>query len=330
MLELEAQAERFADLSDENNETYKAKFTADIIGNSQWSFPVSLLHEKGVRDRTRPLTTQTANERLDVSYTTASAGVRRQFNRLNLSLLGNYESLRNDDGIGLDGQTRVVFSDKDRETYGATLGLTYEFPRHAFSEFAEHNLFTNFTYAENKLKRRQFLGNSFSGPLASFTEYGFLSGFETTYKGLIFANIGLGATQQLYDDAALNDVKTFNVSARVNYNLTPKSTLNFNALRIVDPDNGLAQGVITSDYGIGADYELKHNLFTGVDLGYTNFDFDEIGRTDDDYHGSAYLRYHHGKNIESMIELNYQNRQSTEIERGFDRLGLMFRLTGKI
>lgn len=330
LLNIAGAIEKFISERGEDNETYQTRMKANIVGNSRWSFPISFSHEQGVRERTRPLVTQTSDERLNYNYTQADIGIKRQFNRLSITLLGNYASLSNEDGINLDRTAPVVFSDKDRSLYGGTLRFEYDFPRYDDSDYSEHVFFTNLSYANNEYDKRQFEGTGFTGPFADFSEIGFLSGFQTSYKGLVYADIGLGYSHQSYDDPTLKDGNTFRIAADIDYNISPKLTLSFDALRDVDPDNGLERGLVTSNYSIGADYELQHDLYAGAELGYSNYDFQEIDRSDDDYYGSIYLRHNHNRYLESMLRLRYQNRDSNFDQRDFDRFEAMLYLTGKI
>lgn len=330
LFETGASVERFLDETDENNEGYYAGLTSKIIGNSHWSFPSSFSYKKTPRKRESPLLTRIADKRLDIKASKAEIGVTRHFNRLSLTLLGNYSTVRYEDGIALNQVTPTIYSDNDRDRVGGILRFRYDLPRSARGTDFENVFFTNLIYGKKKYKKNSYQGGSFSGPKASHDEYGFLSGFNTQYKGLLFANIGAGLRHQKFDDSRLKDTDTTELYADISYNLTPKLGLNFGAKRDIDQDNGLTQGVVTSDYHIGADYELLHDLYAGAELGYIQYDFDRFNREDEDVYGSFYLKKFLNQNLESQLKLNYHDRQSNIAGRAFDRFDIIFSLTGKI
>lgn len=330
LLNANADIERFLDRTKENSNGYDVSLTNKIVGNSHWTFPSSFSYKKITRKRETPLTTLTPDKRLDIKSAKAEIGVTRHFNRLSLSLFGNYSSVQYEDGVALDQVTPTVYSDNNRDRYGGLLRFRYDLPRGAKGTDFENVLFTNLIYGKKKYKKKSFQLGSFSGVLADHHEYGFLTGFNTNYKGLLFANIGAGLRHQSFDNSTLTDTNTTEIYADIDYNFRPKLTLGFGAKRDIDQDNGLTQGVVTSDYHFGADYELSHDLYVGAELGYTNYEFDRLNREDDDYYTSLYVKKFINKNVESMLKFNYRDRQSNALGREFDRFDIIFSLTGKM
>ena len=330
LIEADANIERFMNETSENNETYKIGGSAHIMGNSNWSFPIEFEHKQNARRREKPLATSTPNERLKINYTGFNAGVTRSFNRLSITLLGQYADFSFDDGVTLNDTSPIIFSDNDRERYGGLLRFRYDIPRGKTGTDFENILYTNLIYGHNKYDNLDYEGGRFGGPNQDHDEYGFLTGFMTNYKGLIKASVGAGLKHLSFDDARLKDSNTTNLSANIAYNLTPKMTLNFDAMRGRDQDTGLTEGVVSSTYGLGLDYELQHNLYAGLSFGYNQYDFESIGRKDEDYSSSVYLKYLNNRNLESVLRLNYRDRESTDNTREFDRLEVIFSLVGKI
>lgn len=326
----ETEIERYISQSGENSEAYKGYLRGILEGNSRWQFPFSAIYTQKPRSRSTPVTTLTPTERLNINTFHVDAGVTRRFNRLSLTLLGEYTDITYEDGVSLDSGAPVIFSDDDRTRTGAKLKLRYDFPRDSAGNQAEHILYANIGYGQSEYKRRQFFGQGFTGPDADNTDMGILVGFETDYKGLVFANIGAGFIRKIYDDPLLNNINTYDLTADIAYNLTPKLTLNAMAERSIDQDNGLAQGVITTDYQIGADYELLHNLYLGGNIGYTSYDFQDISREDESMKSAVHLKYLHSRHFESGLEMRYEDRTSNIQDNEFDRLELLFRLTGKL
>lgn len=322
--------DRYLSESNENAERYQAYFRGVLDGNSQWQFPFSAIYNVRPRNRSIPLTNLAADRRLNINTFVGEIGVTRRFNRLSLTLMGDYTNITNEDGTAIVDKSRVVFSDDDRQRTGAKLKLRYEIPRNHEGNSAEHILFADGIYGQTKYENRQFENARFSGAIGDNTEYGILAGFETTYKGLLFANVGVGALRRSFEDSALKDVSIFDLYADVSYNILPKLTLNAEAGRNIDQDSGLAQGVVTSNYQIGIDYELLHDLYAGLNIGLTNFDFETSAREDTSIRSKIYLKKYHSRNFESGLEMRYEDRTSNTSGNEFDRLEFVFRLTGKI
>jgi hypothetical protein len=155
-------------------------------------------------------------------------------------------------------------------------------------------------------------------------------GFKTKYKGFLFADIGAGLKHQSFEDSQLKDTNTAEILANVSYNIVPKLTLNFQANREINQDGGLVQGVVISDYGFGADYELLHDLYLGMDFGYTNYEFDTLNREDKDLSAILSMRKLHTQNLETALEVGYRDRQSNTPDRKFERYEMLLRLIGKL
>jgi hypothetical protein len=328
----------FADLdfhqeeSDEDAIRLSTYLRGILLGDSSWSFPFSFKYKQLPRNRQTPQTRTSADERKVIESLEGEAGVTHRFNRLSLTLLGNYESIRNEDGLAFDTKNLVIFSDKDRDRYGGELKARYKIPRDFFGVNTEHILFADAIYGRSRYKNRDFQlpTQAFSGAYGHHDEYGIMTGFETRYKGLLFAKLGAGYKRQNYDDSALKDVNITTLSADVDYSITPKLVLNLNAERDVNPDTGLTQGILTTAFKGGLDYELQHNLYLGVDTEYTNYDFQALTREDEDLSSSVYLKYFNSQNLHSAIELRRQDRTSTVSTNEFERYEVLFRLTGQL
>ena len=328
-----ASAERFLNRAEENVENYRAAFQGRFEANSDWTFPFSLAYINQSRAREKPFGRQTSTKPLDVNRHIATLGATRNFNRLSLTLYGEYTDIDNADGVALDDDTTaVVFSDNDRSKLRTRLRSRYALSRGDKSDEAEHILFSDLSYERVRYERRQYddAAESFTGVWGDFDEYRATLGFQTEYKKLLFANAFAGMDFKRFKDRTLSDTNGFILSARVNYLLTPKLALNANISRDNSEDNGFLRGITGTRFHLGADYELRHDTFLSANIGYENHEFEENIREDDDIMASFGLRRHHNPHLTSAIELNYFDRDSTLERQIFDRYELMLRLTGAL
>lgn len=139
-----------------------------------------------------------------------------------------------------------------------------------------------------------------------------LIGFETDYKGIIFANIGGGIIRQQFEDPSLEAVQNFDFDANIEWNATQKMTLGFTGGRTINQDNGFVQGVLQTDYKATLDYEILHNIYWNSSLGLSLYDFQENDRKDTVWSGGGGLRYLHSRYLESNLGVNYSTRNTND------------------
>lgn len=330
LLSAQASYDQYKRHEDENSYAYRTLFNGNIVATNHVSLPFSIEYSRRLRDRTIPLIQSKADERLAIDKFAAQAGISHRFNRLVLSLYGEYEDLKNENGRSLIDNTDVIYNDDDRSRIGARARIKYALGSLKKPNAAEHILFADFIYGKIAYKNRKFETTDYTGPKGDYKEYGILSGFETSYKGLLFANIGVGYKKLVYDDLSLEDNDILNLAAEINYTLSPKLTVNFDASRDISQDTGFTQGVILSEYGISADYELLHDLYLGAGAAYRSFDFQTGGRKDEDVQSTVYLKHYNSRNIETGLELNHIDRTSNIPNADFDRYEILLRLIGRL
>ena len=335
----EGNIERFTTRAEENKEEFSLELNGRIEANSRWSAPFRLTRINRQRSRDEPTDQALSTKPLDVDIFAAQLGIRRQFNRLSLTLQGNYQDIEFENGDGNDNSAFVVFSDNNRRDIGVMVRAQYDIARpvslsgdqsrHNLNRI-EHSVFAELSAERSLFDRREFESGSFSGNSGSGHEIGALIGLTSQYKGLINGRIGLGYFQQSFDDPGLDDIRNLDFSADIAYHFRPKTTLRFEAERFVDQDNGFTSGVTRSKFILGADHELLHNLYLEGDLEYEDFEFEGIERDDDDIFARLRLRFLNSQNLESGFEAAFGQRSSSIPENEFDRFIFMLRLSGSL
>lgn len=315
-----ANIERFARRSEENKEEYNIAAGANIVLNSRWSFPffVRKFMVKRARDALRD--SELSKEPLGIQVLKAQTGIVRKFNRVSLELIGGYESRRFDNGGSSDGNSAVIFSGGDRQIYKTGLTANYDFPRDVKGKFPEHRLFGEIEYERQLYDRRSFVAGSFSGDDGSRHKIGLLAGFETRYKGLLFARIGGGFFHENFDQQDIESTTSTDFTADIAYSPFSKMTMRFEAERNINQDNGFTQGIKESRFLLGADYEILHNLYWENDITYSIFEVTDEDREDKDYGAEMRLRYLNSRNLTSNLAIGYLQRESDQSEESFKDL----------
>lgn len=322
--------ERFSSRSEENKEEYNLRAGGLLDLNSRWSIPFFVRKAMVKRNRQAPRDTKKSEEPLGINILESEVGIIRKFNRLSLKLEGVYEERTFDNGAALNGSEALIFSDSDRQIYTGRVGAEYELSRSKESEHVEHILFGDLEYSRNLYERLAFTGTSFSGDSGSRKRIGALAGFQTQYKGLLFARLGAGFYSENFDQADLDTVTSFDFSADVEYSPLSKLMLRFQAGRDVNQDNGFISGVEVSEYLLGLDYELLHNLYFESDFSYTNFDILESEREDKDWETELRIRYLNSRNLSTNFAFGYQDRSSTDPDAEFENFNFMIYLKSQL
>ena len=328
---LSVDIERFADLKAEDKEDVKGFLRGNFNLNSRWSIPAGISFSKQAKERSAPQQQALTKEPTDTHTLSGNLGVTRNFNRLSLSLIGAAEDITHDDGTALSNGTPVIFRDDDRTNISGLLRARYGFLRGGDSnDKPEHMLFADFKLENQDYKRRSFEGVSFSGASGDNTRYGVFSGFETAYKGLLFATLGAGYTAVKYDDATLDNVNLMTLRGEASYLITPRLELSTKALRRINQDNDFAQGYKETSFSLGIDYEAAHDLYLFSEASYSANDFIGTTREDDIYSAEIGLRYHNSHRLETRLGLSYDDRHSNQSAQEFDRTQILLSLIGKI
>lgn len=324
-----ADVQRYASEDSEDKENFEGFLRGYFDLNSRWAIPASIAYNKKARARDIPQTNIVTEEPEDITRMSASLGLVRRFNRLSLALISEVFDIENDDGTVRGTSTPAIFSDNDRRDISGIIRARYEFLRGS-NDKPEHVAFADFKYTKQDFDRNNFQGGNFSGASGDNKRLGVFAGFETTFKDLLFANIGAGYTSVDYDDSSLDNVDLFTLSADATYAITPKLGLNFEAKRQINQNNDFLQGFEETLVGGGFDYELKHNLLLGGHSYYSFYDFIDNAREDDNFGAEMTLRYLNSHRLESRLGIGYFERDSNNAARSFDRTRVMLSLIGKL
>ena len=329
-LGLEGNIERYVSERSENKEEGRAY--ADLIfrPNQSWSFPLSLSASRAAQARSAPQQSALTKEPIKISRHQASAGLSHHWGNLSLGLMGHYDAVAYEDGQDRAGQ-RVIRRDGDYQDYALRIKGRYDVYRDTGGR-TEHSLFATGEFARRDYRRRQYKGPAlgFTGPSPDHTRTGFLAGFETRYKGLLFGKIAAGLTHKRYKDPLYDDTTQFNLQADALYQFTPKLSLKGHVVRDVDQNNDFVQGYVLTGYGGGVEYEILHDWYFDGSINRRNYDFIDVNRDDTDTVYEAGFRHLHSRNLTSKLIATHEQRKSTAPANEFDRTIILLQLIGQL
>lgn len=328
-----AEIDRFSKHPDEGTDAYNGFLRGRLSIGEGWAAPFGIAFDRKARDNSAPRLSNRTRQPVYTNALSARAGIARRFNRLNVGILGHYGHVKNENGLSAGNGSPVIYSDNDTRSYGAELQFRYGFPR-GRDDKDEHILYADYKIIKRDYVRLTHDGSGFFGINRDNLEQGILAGFETNYKGIVFANIGTGYIWRNYDDPALESTGNVSLSADVAWNIIPKLTLSLEASRDSVQNNDFIGGYIKTGAAAGLDYELLHNFYVSGKIGYTTYDFSDsenaAGREEEDTLGHLGLRYHHSPSLTSAFGLRHQIRNSTIPENEFERTIFLLSLTGQL
>ncbi len=322
-------SKRYGDTKDENRDDVYFDFAANYELNSQWNIPFRYAQSLYSRDRGEPLNQSATRAPLRIKQQQVETGVSKRFNRLILSLRGGYDTMRFSDGRSIVDGSDIIYRDNDRKTYMGQIGAKYEFLR-GLNGDAEHVAFARLKYSENKFLRRNFTGVGFTGLSRNGTNLGGFFGLETKYKGLLFANIGLGYFMQAYDEASLDSIGALDFGAEVEYSISPRWMVGLQLDRDIMQDNDIVEGQVVTQLRLSTEYEVYHRLYLDGEYGYTQRHFDQIGRTDTVGSYSLGALYLLNQNLRAQVKASFTDYQSDVPGSSFKTNNLLFSLIGKL
>ncbi|MEN6542650.1 outer membrane beta-barrel protein [Parvibaculum sp.] len=208
-----------------------------------------------------------AAEPVEYNLFNSSLGLFQRFNRVTARLTGTLDQYSYKD-VALIGGGMLDESARDRKEYGGGLRLAYDISPD-----------TN-VYAEGKLNKRSY---DVSVPVdRNSNGYEAVIGSEFKLSRLAQGEIYAGYQRQTYDAAYYSATSGLAYGAKVNWFVTPLTTVRLSAASMIEESiDPAASGYLSQKVGVGIDHELLRNLILSGDVSYENDDFGDTSRQDD-------------------------------------------------
>ncbi|MGY6627959.1 MAG: outer membrane beta-barrel protein [Oceanicaulis sp.] len=144
-------------------------------------------------------------------------------------------------------------------------------------------------------------------------------GFDFDIRGVARGAIGLGYTEQDYDDALIGKTSGVSIDTSVEWFPTPLTTVTAYASRSVqDAAIAGAAGYFNTDVGVSIDHELRRNVILSARAGWGEDDYSGVDRTDTRRSVSAGLTYMLNRSAGVRATYSHTDQSSSGAASGRD------------
>jgi hypothetical protein len=153
-----------------------------------------------------------------------------------------------------------------------------------------------------------------SGVSFNSTVYRVDAGLQILPRHLIYGEVYVGYLTQSFHTSSLSSTSSPDAGGRLVWNVTPLTTLNFNAIRsfqTTNPTSGTGAGYLQSLVLASVDQELRHNILLNARAAYENDSYQGISRNDNIFSAGAGVRYLLNRNLFLAGSYSYQQRASS-------------------
>lgn len=163
-------------------------------------------------------------------------------------------------------------------------------------------VYTQGSVREQTYDQQQLLG----GALRSRDSSGYTVavGVDFELNTLVRGDVNVGYLSENKDDPFFKDVDGVSVDGRVQWFPTRLTTVSFNAgRRVVDIGVFESPSALQTTYGARVDHELRRNIILSASADFSNYDYQEINRSDDiaDYSLTAAYKMNRRVHLETFV-----------------------------
>lgn len=163
-------------------------------------------------------------------------------------------------------------------------------------------VYTQGSVREQTYDQQQLLG----GALRSRDSSGYTVavGVDFELNTLVRGDVNVGYLSENKDDPFFQDVDGVSVDGRVQWFPTRLTTVSFNAgRRVVDIGVFESPSALQTTYGARVDHELRRNIILSASADFSNYDYQEINRSDDiaDYSLTAAYKMNRRVHLETFV-----------------------------
>lgn len=303
-LSLGYRARRYARVSAKNEDGFRARADGRLDLHGESNLVASLGYERSYEAQYTG--SFPANGGASIAVRHPSALLRGTFvaNRLRLIASSDYNRFDYADTKTLSGAP-LDQDYRDRRVFRASTRAEYLFA-------ADSAAFVQATYRRTRYDER-------TSALTDRTskEIRLVAGFVGDVTPIVRAAIGIGYADRRYDQPGIRPVRDVVADLRVDYNVTPLTTLSLVGQRGIEeaivPN---AAGYVATKLGIRADHELLRNLLLNLGVDHERDDFKGIARHDRLTRVSAGALYTMSRNVLIMPQLEYVRRRSVGVSAG--------------
>ncbi len=238
----------------------------------------------------------------------AEAALAHRFNRVTTRIGVTYADFDYDDTPLLGGG--IADQDfRDREEFEQFVRLGYDVSPD-----------TN-VYVQGTLNQREY---DQKPPVVALNRdsdgYSVVGGAEFRLTNLAQGGVFVGYQEQDYDDPTLPNISGLDFGAKVDWFVTPLTTIRIDAAsRVEETVAAGASGFLDQSVGLRVDHELMRNLIAGARASYANQDYEGVARSDDVIRAGLGLDYLINRNFSVGLGYDFTDRDSNAPGLGYTR-----------
>ncbi len=157
-----------------------------------------------------------------------------------------------------------------------------------------------------------------------------LVGTSVDFDRLVAGEFAVGIEHTTFDDDLTDDQTGFSFSGALDFTLTPRTTLAFDASQAVEPTDSVgASGRNTTRVGLALSHVLSRHITLGANTGYSRFDFLSTDRVDQSLRGGLSARYSFNRYLSMSASYNYTERFSRQEARDYTENRVFLSLLGR-
>ena len=250
---------------------------------------------------------------------TANLGVQHRWSRWSALLEGRFTDLDFGEAETPDGE-RFDNDERDRDVYVLALRLGYEV-------LPGYEVFLRATGNERAYRSDRDAG----GIERDSGGYEAAMGIAVDLTALLTGEAYAGYREQRYRDATLPSVGGGTFGARLIWNASPLTTVQFSVGRDIEDTNlGRGSGFFDTAAQVTVDHELMRNLVLSGAAGYNWQDYRGIDREDEVARGTLSVSYLASRYVTLTLVYDYEERQSSGSDPGPDYRSnrIVFKIVG--
>lgn len=228
-----------------------------------------------------------------VPYTvgTASLEATKQFNRIRLTVNGNFGSFRYNDVVTASSPIDQSFRDRNRSSVGARAEYQYSGTTSLFVSGSVNRI----RYQNVRTDGIDRRSDGASG----------LVGIRFELSRLLSGEVGVGYISQSFDDPRFSSFGGLNYNASLRYQPTQLTSVTVRASRNLT-DSGLTEvgGVLSSQFVLGVEHELLRYVLVSANASYINDAYRGIDRNDDRFGFGVGGRYRFNRYLSAALSLD--------------------------
>ena len=287
--DVSAYRNEYLDLSDESSNTLHGSLRGRMDVTRDFSLAGRVFADKGVEPRYEPAGLGGLEK--PIEYTTTGAEVQANYtnDRIRWTNAVGVTDYNYKDGR-IIGSGAVADQDfRDRKATSARTRLSY-------AVSPDLAVYAQGTFRDEAYDNTQLIG----GALRSRDSQGYTvaAGVDFELTELVRGDIAVGYLNEDKKDNFFSDVDGVSLDGRLQWFPTRLTTVTLTgARRVVDTGIFTSPSAVSTDFGARVDHELRRNIILSAEAGFTNYDYQEIDRSDDMPSFGVSARYKMNKRV---------------------------------